>query len=279
MWLNNITRWYNEGISCALITIIDSAGSTPRKTGSNMVINQNGETAGSVGGGGVELQCIHLAREAMKTGACITRKFVSKGDGEDWNTSDEDAELGVCGGSLTVFIEPLIPESELVIFGGGHVGLALGKLCEVLNVPYRVYDDRREFADPERFPGARSLICQPFTDIFSHIHLTGTSYCVIMTYGHEHDETVLEQLLKIKELPYIGMIGSVKKAEVLIRNIQGRGGIIDDRVYCPIGLRIGKNLPQEIALSVISEVFLVMRGGVPEHMRVDWSADKSIPHR
>ena len=273
MWLNSITKWNNAGIPCALVTIIDSAGSTPRKTGSHMAINQHGESAGSVGGGGVELQCIHLAREVMKTRSCITRKFVSKGDGDDWNPTDDDTALGVCGGSLTVFIEPIIPESEIIIFGAGHVGLALGKLCEVLNVPYRVYDDRKEFADPERFPGARSLICESFTDISSHIQLSGTSYCVIMTYGHEHDETVLEQLLKIKELPYIGMIGSVKKAEVLIRNIQGRGGIIDDRVYCPIGLRIGKNLPQEIALSVISEVILVMRGGVPEHMRVDWSAD------
>lgn len=271
MWLNSIIQWHNEGIACAMITIIDSSGSTPQKTGTHMVMNQYGDTAGSVGGGLVEFQCMDLARDVLNTGNCITRRFVSKGDGDTWEQSDGDLNLGLCGGTLTVFIEPIIPEPELVLFGGGHVGLALGKLCDVLDISYRVYDDRMEYADPDRFPGAKELICQSFTDISKHITLSERSYCVIMTYGHEHDEEVLDQLLKMKELPYIGMVGSVRKAGILIKNIQNRGGIIDDRLYCPVGLRIGKNLPQDIALSIISEVSLVMKGGTSEHMRVDWT--------
>jgi xanthine dehydrogenase accessory factor len=273
MWLKSINKWHTEGVPCALVTIIESSGYTPRKTGSKMAVSINGETAGSVGGGAVEFLCISLAKEAISKEICITRHFVSKSEGEEWKPSEEGNALGVCGGSLTVFIEPLIVEPELVIFGGGHIGLNLGKLCNNLEMPYRVYDDRKEFVIPERFPSASELICAPFTDIAPNIHLSSRSYCVIMTYGHEHDEDVLEQLLKNSEIPYIGMIGSKNKAGVLIKNIRGRGGIIDKRLYCPIGLRIGRNLPHEIALSIMSEVVLVMRGGKLEHMRIDWTSD------
>jgi xanthine dehydrogenase accessory factor len=276
MWLNKITQWRAEGVPCALVTIIEVEGSTPRKTGSKMAVSLNGETAGSVGGGAVELQGIALAKEAIEQEICISRRFVSKGEGEEWKPSKEDTALGVCGGSLTIFIEPLILEPELVIFGGGHVGLSVGKLCEVLDMPYRVYDDREEFVDPRRFPGAKELICAPFTDIASHVTLSGRNYCVIMTYGHEHDEEVLEQLLKNSEIPYIGMIGSKSKAGVLIRNIKQHGGVIDKRLYCPIGLRIGRNLPPEIALSIMAQVILLMRGGSFEHMRIDWSEENPV---
>jgi xanthine dehydrogenase accessory factor len=270
MWLKSITKWYAEGVPCAIVTIIKAVGSTPRKIGSKMAVSANGETAGSVGGGAVELLCITLAKEAIAQETCITRDFVSKGEGEEWLPSKGDKSLGVCGGSLTVFIEPLIIEPELVIFGGGHVGVYLGKLCEVLEMPYRVYDDRKEFVEPERFPGAKGLICAPFTDIAPNIEFSNKSYCVIMTYGHSHDEEVLEQLLKNSDIPYIGMIGSKNKAAVLIRNIRGRGGVIDKRLYCPIGLRIGRNLPKEIALSIMAQVILLMRGGSLEHMKIDW---------
>jgi xanthine dehydrogenase accessory factor len=277
MWLKGIEKWRAEGVPCALVTIIESTGFTPRKAGSNMAVNIAGETAGSVGGGAVELQCIELAKEAIARETCITQRFVSKGEGEEWKPSEQENALGICGGTLTVFIEPIVLEPELVIFGGGHIGLYLGRLCEVLEMPYRVFDDREEFVDAGRFPGARDLVCAPFTDIARHIALSDRSYCVIMTYGHEHDEEVLEQLLKVSEIPYIGMIGSPNKAGVLIRNIRHRGGVIDNRLYCPIGLRIGRNQPQEIALSVMAEVILLMRGGSPGHMRIDWSEEDPSP--
>jgi xanthine dehydrogenase accessory factor len=276
MWLKQMAEWRAQGIPCALVTITESEGSTPRKTGSNMAVSGSGEIAGSVGGGAVEHFCIALAKEAIGKETCITRRFLSKGDGDDWKPTDEEHALGVCGGALTVFIEPVVPEPELVIFGGGHVGLYLARLCEVLEIPCRMYDDRPEFADAGRFPKARDVICAPFTEIAGHISLSGSSYCVIMTYGHQYDQIVLEQLLREKSLPYIGMIGSPAKAGVLIRNIQKKGEVIDNRLYCPIGLRIGRNLPQEIALSVLSEITLLMRGGKLEHMRLNW-ADAQSP--
>ena len=183
--------------------------------------------------------------------------------------------LGYAGDPLPCSSSPSTLSPRLVIFGGGHVGLNLARLCEVLEMPYRVYDDRQDFVKAGRFPGARECICAPFTDIARHITLSDKSYCVIMTYGHEHDQEVLEQLLKNSEIPYIGMIGSPSKAAVLIRNIKQKGLVIDKRLHCPIGLRIGRNLPQEIALSVIAEVILLMRGGKLEHMKINWSEENA----
>jgi xanthine dehydrogenase accessory factor len=183
----------------------------------------------------------------------------------------DDRSLGACGGSLTVFIEPVVPEPELVIFGAGHIAQALAHLCDAIEMPYRLYDDRPEILTPERFPGAAARICAPFDKISENIELSSLSYCVIMTYGHDNDEVVLEELLRNKDIPYIGMVGSPNKANVLIENIRGRGGVIDARLYCPVGLSIGRNQPQEIALSVLAEVVLVCRGGSLTHMRRDWT--------
>ncbi len=268
MWLEHLSKWRAAGVPCAIITIIEAQGSTPRKTGSKMVVNKNGESAGSVGGGPVEQQSIRLAQQAINKGKCLTQRFVSVADGEDWLA--ENKSLGACGGTLTVFIEPLVPEAELVIFGGGHIGQCLAQLCHAIAMPYRVYDDRQEILVAENFPGARELICASFAEIGEHIELSALSYCVIMTYGHDFDEVVLEQLLPLSELPYLGMVGSPTKAEVLIRNIEGRGGKIDDRLYCPIGLKIGRNQPQEIALAILAEIILLCRGGELVHLRRDW---------
>ncbi len=267
MWLERLQEWTAAGVPCAIVTIIDAQGFTPRKTGAKMVVNGKGECAGSVGGGTAEQQSIDLARTAMAKGQCITQRFVSQG--EDWVAGD--LSLGACGGSLTLFIEPLVPEPELVLFGGGHIGQCLARLCAAIDMPYRVYDDRPEILVAERFPGARALICAPFTEIGSQIDLSALSYCVIMTYDHKYDEMVLEQLTAIPEIPYLGMVGSPGKAQVLIRNIMERGGVVDDRLYCPVGLKIGRNQPQEIALAIFAEVMLLCRGGSLMHMRRDWS--------
>jgi len=269
MWLERLVEWQTMGIPCAIVTIIDAQGFTPRKTGAKMVVSKDGRIAGSVGGGTAEQQCIELALKSIAERTCTTQRFVSPVEGGEWVA--EDRLLGVCGGTLTVFIEPVVPEPELVIFGAGHIGQCLARLSAAMEMPYRVYDDRPEIMIPEHFPGAAALICAPFDKISGNIELSALSYCVIMTYGHDHDEVVLEQLLPFKDLPYIGMVGSLNKARVLIENIRGRGGEIDQRLYCPVGLSIGRNQPQEIALSILAEIVLLCRGGSLMHLRRDWT--------
>ncbi|OPY90066.1 MAG: putative xanthine dehydrogenase subunit A [Syntrophus sp. PtaU1.Bin208] len=270
MWLDSLVEWQTKGIPCALVTIIDARGFTPRKTGAKMVVSKDGRSAGSVGGGTAEQQCIELAGKAIAQRTCLTQRFVSPVEGGEWVA--EDRPLGACGGTMTVFIEPILPEPELVIFGAGHIGRCLAHLCAAMEMAYRVYDDRPGILNPDHFYGAGDLVCAPFDQISGNIELSAMSYCVIMTYGHDHDEVVLEQLLPLKEIPYIGMVGSPNKARVLIENIRGRGGEIDGRLYCPVGLSIGRNQPQEVALSILAEVVLLCRGGSLSHLRREWTS-------
>ena len=266
MWLNSLNEWTKEGTPCAIVTIIEATGSTPRGVGSKMVVNAAGKIAGSVGGGGVEHKCRHEAKEAITRNACITKTY-SLREG-DLALEGDQKSLGVCGGTVTVFIEPVMPPREIVIFGAGHIGERLGRLCAVLDLPYRVYDDRAEYACPERFPDARERIVAPFGDLKRRVALSPRSYCVILTYGHAHDQECLECLLANPDVPYIGMIGSASKIAVLFKQIEEKGIKVDQRVYAPIGLKLGTQLPAEIALSILAEVYLLMNGGRLEHFRL-----------
>ncbi len=270
MWLKTLEQWASKGIACAIVTIIKAEGSVPRGVGSKMVVSEANDIGGSVGGGPVE----HISREealkAIRENKCLTLDFSLQGD--LWQVTPTRTVQGLCGGSVSVFIEPVLPSKEVVIFGGGHIGEKLSKYCEILNLPYRVYDNREEFASLDRFPSAKERICQPYEILNKAIHLTRASYCIILTHGHAHDEICLEQMLQNKEVPYIGMIGSANKVKVLVEHIRSRGGVVDNRVYSPIGLRLGRNLPEEVALSIIAEVMLLMNGGALEHFRIPWWA-------
>jgi xanthine dehydrogenase accessory factor len=268
MWLKTLGDWQEKGIPCAMVTIVKAEGSTPRGLGSKMVVNEHDDIAGSVGGGPVEHISREQALQAIRGNKCITLDFSLKGD--VWQVTPDRTVQGLCGGAVTVFIEPVMPGKELVIFGGGHIGEKLGRMCDVLELPYRIYDNREEFASAERFPRAVERVCQPYEELGQKIRLTRASYCVILTHGHTFDGICLEQLMRNPEIPYIGMIGSVNKVGVIVETIRGKGGVVDDRLYSPVGLKIGRNLPGEVALSILAEVMLLMNGGALEHFRKRW---------
>ncbi|HEX2957146.1 MAG TPA: XdhC/CoxI family protein [Chitinispirillaceae bacterium] len=268
MWLKKLIEWKTGGKPCAIITIIESEGSTPRGVGSKMVVNSEGQIAGSVGGGSVEHISREEAQKAIKEQRCISLTFSLKGD--VWQVTPETTVQGLCGGSVKVFIEPVLPEAEVVIFGGGHIGEKISKYCEILEMPYKIFDNREEYTSSERFPAALERVCKPYETLSESIKLTCASYCVVLTHGHKHDETCLEQLLRFKEIPYIGMIGSANKIQVVVNNIRSRGGIIDGRLYSPVGLNIANNLPGQIALGIMAQIILLVNNGKPEHYRIPW---------
>ena len=268
MWLEQLIRWTKQGTPCAMITIVESEGSTPRGRGAKMVVNNDNEFAGTVGGGGVEHHARKAAVGAIRDGQCRLIKYVlNEGD---WLPDNEDVvSVGDCGGRLSILVEPIAPQKEIVIFGAGHVGERLGRLCEVMGQPYRVFDSRPEYASAERFPGAVERVVAEWDHIPERIALSVLSYCVIMTYGHRHDGEVLAQLLDNRVVPYIGMMGSRKKVAARFEALAADGIVVDDRVYSPIGLGIiGQNDPAAIAFNILAEVQLLMNGGAAEHQRM-----------
>ena len=160
------------------------------------------------------------------------------------------------------FIEPTFVPGTVFLFGAGHVSQQVAEVAALVKFRTVVLDDREEFANQQRFPKADQIIVLPsFERAFAGLEIDTDSYVVIVTRGHLHDKTVLEQALRTKA-GYVGMIGSRRKRDILYQTMLSEGftqGDID-RVHCPIGLNIGGDTPEEIAVSIVAELIKVRSG-------------------
>ena len=248
-----IVRVKTEGEEAALVTVVSATGSTPREEGAKMLVRPDGSIIGTIGGGSLEAQVIEEAVRVIKQ-AKPKRLHMSL-------TAKEAGEAGMmCGGELEVFIEPILNPPALYIFGGGHIALALTKMGKLCGFNITVIDDRAEFAHAERFPEAEVILAEDFTKSFPQVKIDKSSYIVIVTHGHQHDEVVLEWAVGTPAR-YIGMIGSKTKNETIYSHLLAKGITREqlDRVHAPIGLEIGAQTPEEIAVSILAEVIKVRR--------------------
>lgn len=164
-------------------------------------------------------------------------------------------------GNLVV-VDPGQIAPTLYIFGAGHVAQPTAHLAAMAGFAVVVLDDRGEFADPVRFPEATALhVISSFDRAFEDLAVNQDSYIIIVTRGHLHDQVVLAQALKTSAA-YIGMIGSRRKRDTIYRNLLADGYTDDDiaRVYCPVGLAIGADTPEEIGVSIMAELIAVRAG-------------------
>jgi xanthine dehydrogenase accessory factor len=160
------------------------------------------------------------------------------------------------------FIDPIFIPGTVFLFGAGHVSQQVAEVATLVKLRTVVLDDREEFANPKRFPKADQIIMLfSFDQAFANLEIDSDSYVVIVTRGHLHDKTVLEQALRTKA-GYIGMIGSKRKRDMLYQTLLNEGYTQEDidRVYCPIGLNIGGETPEEIAVSIVAELIKVRSG-------------------
>jgi xanthine dehydrogenase accessory factor len=166
------------------------------------------------------------------------------------------------GEGLEVFAEGLAPAPHLVIFGAGHVSVAVCRFARSVHFRVTVVDDRAEYAMRDRFPDAQAVVVQDFARVLDGITIDADSYVVIVTRGHKWDEAVLEQVLSTPA-QYIGMIGSRRKTLAILDRLRQKGADAErlKRVYSPIGLSIGAVTAEEIALSIASELVKIRRLG------------------
>ena len=170
------------------------------------------------------------------------------------------------GDPFEIFLEPLLSDPRLYVFGGGHVSLELVPLAARVGFKVAVIDDRREYADHKKFPEAGEVHNFLFEGVLDRLPVDESAYLVIVTRGHAYDKTVLEQALKTPA-KYIGMIGSRRKIRVIYDQL-GKEGFTDkdlERVHSPIGLEIGAQTPQEIAVSIVAELIKVRAGQGARH--------------
>jgi xanthine dehydrogenase accessory factor len=238
----------------AVVTIVETTGSTPRKAGAKMLVDENGRVTGTVGGGCVEADLFAFAREVMRTGRVATREI-------DLSARSADENDMLCGGRIRVMIEPVIGDEKLVILGAGHISRALHDVCRGLDLLITVTDDRPQFATAERFPAAHRVVAAPFAEQFARLDIDANTCVVIVTRGHENDELCMEMALRTPA-KHIALVGSRTKAALFRAHLREKGFTDGElaRVRCPAGLDIGAETPEEIALSIAAELVAVRRG-------------------
>lgn len=170
---------------------------------------------------------------------------------------------------LQIFLDPIVPTHRLIILGGGHIAVPLVQMGKLLGFEVTVVDDRPSFANKGRFPEADSILCQDFQKALQELEVNDNTYVIIVTRGHRHDQTCLEEVLKKPRAAYLGMIGSRRKVATLMNNLQEQGYSPEvlNHVYTPIGLDIGAQSPEEIAVSIMAEIIMVNHYGFSQGLR------------
>ncbi len=233
-----------KGKTFAIATIVRTEGSTPRKPGAKIIVLKDGSTFGTIGGDCVESGTVAEALEAIKEGKSRTVSMAL-----------EEEELGgvgmKCGGRTEVYIEIINPSPKLLILGGGHIGTQVAKLGQGIGFSVTVIDPS---AKEENFPKLVEVIPEFVDKGISKVEITPQTYIVIVT-GHKYDEAALKAVIDSKAT-YIGMVGSRRKAAIVYRNLLDEGVPEEKlkRVHAPIGLDIGAETPEEIAVSIIAEI-------------------------
>jgi xanthine dehydrogenase accessory factor len=240
-----------EGTAFVLVVLAEALGSTPQDTGAKMLVTAAGLHAGTIGGGKIEAKAIEVATGLLDSGAAAPR-FVN------WTLK---TDVGMtCGGSVKLFFEPHPAGGAgaawpIWIFGAGHVVQALVPVLAPLDCQLTVCDPRREWLD--RLPRARNaryVQADEPTDLI--LRMPDTAFLLCLTKGHASDRPVLQRALTERNFPYVGVIGSASKAEVLRREMIAAGLPAEraKQFHCPVGLDFGTNHPHEIALSIAAQL-------------------------
>lgn len=264
-FFEEVARRLRAGRRLALATVVGRQGSAPRDTGARMIVEADGGSAFSVGGGAFEALVIADAREAIRSGRGFEKEYRFAEEGER-------ATGMVCGGTVRVRVEVVVPPEPLFVFGAGHVGRALARVAAPLGFRVIVVDDRerelREAALPE---GTERVLAGPeFATGLPEI--PPGAYVAVVTRCHRTDLRAVRHALG-REAAYVGLIGSRRKvATVLARAAEeGLSGEALDALRAPIGLPIGAETPEEIAVSIAAEMIAVRRGAMAASALRAWT--------
>ncbi len=252
-----IARLRKEGRKAALATIIQVQGSVPSYETSKILVRDDGSIVGTVGGGCVEAEVWAIAQDVMREEKPRRLHF-------NLNENPEYANGLICGGSLDIFVEPILATPTVYLFGGGHVSLSISRVASIAGFETVIADDREAFANKQRFPEAAETYAGAWEEIFPRLRTNEFSYLVIATRGHKSDLTCLRWAVSVPAR-YVGMIGSKRKLIEFHKILESEGAPREqlERVHSPVGLDIGALTPQEIAVAVVAEMIAVRRNAVP----------------
>ena len=251
-----------DGPAVASCTVMAASEDIEIALGAKLLVSADGTLLGGIGGGLLEEAVIARAQTAIPQHLVAAVAFTPSGEIVEGRRAIEAA-----GAIVEILIEVVEPAATLLVVGGGHVGLAVGQLGAMLGMEVAIIDDREEYANPERFPYEANVICGDFDEELEQFPIDANTYIVLVSRGHKVDELALRQVAE-RGAGYVGMIGSKRRTRTVLRHLAEEG--VDreelDRIFTPIGLDIGAETPEEIAVSVLGEIILVRRGGGAQPM-------------
>lgn len=249
--LQAFARAVNRSEPVALVTAVRSTSAAGPPPSAKLLLRADGTLLGALGGA-YAADLLADAAAALKAGE--SGAFVYPKPGLRTRASEEAAEL-------EVYVEVVRPPTLLIV-GGGHVGGCVARIGKYVGFQVAVLDDRPDFANREKFPDADQIICEDFIPALERFPIDETTYIVVVTRGHKHDEAAVRTVID-SDAAYVGMIGSRRRAGAVMKLIRD-SGVSDEalaRVRTPIGLDIGAETPEEIAVSIVGELLTVRLGG------------------
>lgn len=234
-----ILQAYDGGSVVGMATVVRAA--EPQRMGARLMLREDGSTQGSLGNPELE----KLALESI-------RKVADLGNNDSILTAD----------GTELFIEGYTTPPTLVIMGGGHIGKATAVVAKTLGFRIYVVDDRPEFANTERFPEAEAVVVADYSQGLDQVPINANTYIIVATRGHREDDYALEAAIGTPAT-YVGLLGSRRKTLLIYKHLlkKGHSPEVLRRVRSPVGLDIAALTPEEIAISIMSEIIMVRRGG------------------
>ena len=246
-----------DGRPCVLVTVAQTRGSVPREAGAKMLVEADGTALGSVGGGKFEALVTEAALAALRDGATVLKTY-------PLHEHDACSFGAICGGEVTVLIEPQVPREQLVIVGAGHCAQAIAKLARQCGMHVTLLDDRAEVL--AQAAAAHRTVVERSAPEFIREHEWRAGDALVLVSRNFEIDAALEKA----SIGYIGMIGSRRKVQRVFDDLKARPHLDAARlaqVFAPIGLDIGADTPEEIAVSVVAEIVQVLRNRPGGHLR------------
>ena len=237
-----------------LATVVATKRSVPRRAGTKMLVYGDGSLSGTVGGGAMESRVIDAARQSMRTGTTqlLTYELLDPDRGDP----------GVCGGEVQVYLEPYMPPHTVFVVGAGHVGRTVVDLAHWLGYRTVITDDRDELVAEEHLPNADVMISGSVEEALAKEQITENTSVVVVSRDIGIDADAIPKLLKTPAR-YIGVMGSHRRWRTVRSQLEEEGipNSDLDRLHVPIGIELGAETLEEIAVSIMAEVIRVGRGG------------------
>jgi len=245
-----IARMHRDGRAGVIATVVAVGGSTPRSAGAKMIVYDDGRSLGTVGGGAIESTVIDRARELVDSRDPVLLSF------------ELSSDVGMtCGGTMDIFLEPIAAGPSVLVVGCGHVGRAVAAAAKQAGFRVAVVDDRPDVVTAERFPSADRRFVGNTELVGRDLAIDESSFVVVVTRGHRFDKDWVEAVLPHRPR-YLGMIGSEDKVRATFEEMAADGVPRDElaKIHAPIGIDLGAETPDEIAVSVVAEMIAVRHG-------------------